>query len=94
MAKACMKCGAEGADDRVTCGSCGSEYEVSSEVPTADEGVTGATPAASPVPNTSVHVHLASVHKSLAQKIEDGFKAMLDKLGDAIGQSKFGGDNQ
>ena len=91
MAKACMKCGAEGADDRETCGSCGSEYEVSSEVLTADEG-TGATSAASPVANTSVHVHLASVHKSLSQKIEEGFKAMLDKLGDAIGQSKFGGE--
>lgn len=91
MAKACMKCGAEGADDRVTCGSCGSEYEVSSEVPTP-EGPTEPTPAASPVPNTSIHVHLASMHKSLSQKIEEGFKAMLEKLGDAIGQSKFGGE--
>lgn len=26
MSKACMKCGAEGANDRETCGSCGSEY--------------------------------------------------------------------
>lgn len=93
MAKACMKCGAEGADDRETCGSCGNEYEISSETPTPDEGrPTGATSAASPVANTSVHVHLASVHKSLSQKIEEGFKAMLDKLGDAIGQSKFGGE--
>lgn len=93
MAKACMKCGAEGADDRETCGSCGSEYEVSSEVQTPNEGTAGTTPEANPIPNTSVHVHLASVHKSLAQKIEEGFKAMLDRLGDAIGQSKFGGDN-